>query len=148
MYINCSEYKNKNKTICVHNMFWPWNLHVLNWWFNRSFSYCGLADTKIRIDKMSIHFTQNGYKSFFKFVQVWQHIFSSQLEINQVIQEPTVWTNVCRLPYSMLLPLPNLAITAYDTVILKELSGFFWPLQWPKYNFANTFWAGFHFFNA
>ena len=35
VYINCSEYQNKNKkTICVHNMFWAWNFHVLNWWFN------------------------------------------------------------------------------------------------------------------
>ena len=24
----------KQKPICVHNMFWAWNYHVLNWWFN------------------------------------------------------------------------------------------------------------------
>ena len=31
VYINCSQCQNKNrKTISVHNMFWPWNFHVLD----------------------------------------------------------------------------------------------------------------------
>ena len=33
VYINCSECQKIKKTICVHNMFWAWNFHVLNWWF-------------------------------------------------------------------------------------------------------------------
>ena len=31
VYIGCSDFwMSKQKTICVHNMFWAWNFHVLN----------------------------------------------------------------------------------------------------------------------
>ena len=48
-YINCSELSiQKQKTICVHNMFWAGSFHVLNWQSINNLSYCGLVAARIR----------------------------------------------------------------------------------------------------
>ena len=38
------------RTIYVHNMFWAWNFHVLNWWFNeQSFVILWVSWGKIQV---------------------------------------------------------------------------------------------------
>jgi hypothetical protein len=61
------------------------------------------AEKLKQIKKITIIFNQKGQKfewkwfSFFKFAQLCQQLFFSQLEINHMIYHPTAWTDVDNL---------------------------------------------------
>ena len=64
MCINCSEYQNKNKTICVQKMLsTSFELGIFMYWtcnsMNNLLSYCGLVDTRISASKKDLPLSKN-----------------------------------------------------------------------------------------
>ena len=82
VYINCSECQYKNKTICVHNMFWACSFHAL-------LTYCGLvaaiisaSDKDLSVQSKNPHGSKNAWLGLVWFSTVLMLVVTSMLELN------------------------------------------------------------------